>query len=83
LPKHREPGGASIERHTAICEQTACVEHSVEDGFGALTGAGHDYDLANKGCYGANLGHWVKPVNTHASATGHVFANIVARHVET
>jgi len=50
---------------------------------GALTGAGHEHDLDNKGCDGVDLEYRLKLVNTDTTAAGHVYANVVARHVVT
>lgn len=77
------PDGGSDVRHAGICDIGGCVEHSPGAGFGALTGAGHEFDLGNKGCYGADLEYRLQLVNTSETTPGSVFANIVARHVET
>ncbi|MCC6403765.1 MAG: hypothetical protein IT207_07115 [Fimbriimonadaceae bacterium] len=70
-------------------EDGECVEHDTVPlippgrGFGALSGPGHQYDLLNKGCYGANLEYIgsLKNTSTTNTETGYAYLAMVARNV--
>ncbi|MGE0001919.1 MAG: hypothetical protein AB7F50_08685 [Fimbriimonadaceae bacterium] len=79
--------GGSDDLQSAVCEQLDAIEHSTgllpeTGGFGAISGAGHEFDLVNKGCYGVNL-EYTKQLVNNGSETGHVHVGLVARNVDT
>jgi hypothetical protein len=82
------PIGGSAMQFASVCDEQ-CIEHDnvtplsqPGTGFGALTSAGHEYDLTNKGCYGANLEYDVRVWNDSTNLAGYVHAALVARNVD-
>jgi hypothetical protein len=54
-------------------------EHAVGSGFGQLTGAGHEFDVVNKGCYGADLEYVGLLRNSHPTETGRAYISLLGR----